>query len=138
MAWRDKAMLRLITWIENPSCIKAVTVISILFLFDAIRAAWGERHFVAGVAEALVASVLHYGLPLVAVGCGICVGLVIAGRFKTKWLHWIGGIIAALGVFAGLSSVTDNIEGVSWRMKELRDGRCYTDWDGRSNPTLCE
>jgi hypothetical protein len=63
----------------------------------------------------------------------------IADRSDRAWLGWISGFIIFGVVSVGLESAFEGLPGVGWRLREMvSSSDCYVDWDGRSNPTVCE
>lgn len=87
-----------------------------------------------GLASLLIAQAVAYGplstLPdvhlLATVAALWVVGTRVGERYGTKWA--IATIIAIFvaSIFVGM------LLGIDF------DDRCYTDWDGRSNPTVCD
>ena len=126
------------TWMALPLWAKWATAIFGLIFLDSVRSAWGERNFVGGVAESFVAYVLFYGIPIGCIAAGIWIGTNVADRSGKQWLGWFVGVAAAFCVGIGLQIVVSDIPGVSWRLKAINNSDCYTDWDGRSNPVVCE
>jgi hypothetical protein len=125
------------TWSAWPVWAKWTSGIGAVVLIEAVSVASQERNFLAGLIEHAAALVLRYGTLALAVGGGIWIGMQIAKRSKT-WIGVVGGIgtFLVLGV-VGLQIVT-GIPGVGWRITAMSSGDCYVDWDGRSNPTVCE
>ena len=125
------------TWSGWPTWVKWTSGLGAVVLLEAVSVASGERDFLTGMVEHSAALVLRYGVLALAVGAGWWVGLKIAERTKT-WIGVVSGITLFLLIGGlGLPMVT-SIPGVGWRVAAMSSGDCYTDWDGRSNPTVCD
>ncbi len=128
----------LMSWLRLPLWAKWASAICVLVLLDSIRFAWGERDFVDGVVQTFVASIFYYGGMFAGVGTGIWVGIRVAEKSNKNWLGWFVGVIAATVVYGLIDRTASALPGVDWRVKAMRDSNCYTEWDGRSNPVVCE
>lgn len=86
----------------------------------ALGQAWGERRFVAGFAEALVAVVLYWGTMFVPLVAGIAGGMKVAERTRRDWLGWIVGVVIVLaGIMTG--NLARDIPGVGWRIEKMEE-----------------
>lgn len=124
-------------WSTLPTWAKWTIGISVVVLIDAVSVARHERDFFAGLAEHSVAIVLRYGTLAITIAAGVWVGMQVAKRSKA-WLGWVAGIGAAVAVGLVTMSATAAIPGVGWRIEAMNNSDCYVDWDGRSNPTVCD
>lgn len=125
-------------WSEWPAWARWTSGIGAIVLLDSVRAAWGERDFVAGVAETFAAYLLYYGGLAGALAAGAWIGSKIAKASSKDWLGWLIGIVTVAVLWLGLANITDHIPGVSWRMKAMGGGDCHAEWDGWSNPVVCD
>ena len=125
-------------WRELPTWAKWAVGISAILLIDSFRLAWGERRFVAALAESFVANALYWGLILGGLAGAIWLGMYVAGRSSKHWLGWVAGVGAYVGAVFVLLPAFSGIPGIGWRFNLIMNSDCYVDWDGRSNPTVCE
>lgn len=125
------------SWSAWPVWAKWTSGIGAVVLIEAVSVASQERNFVAGLIEHAFALVLRYGVLVLAVGGGIWIGMQIAKRSKT-WLGVLAGIALFLLVGVVGMQVVTSIPGVGWRVTAMVNSDCYTDYDGRSNPTVCD
>ncbi len=100
--------------------------------------AWPERDFVSGFFQSYLAIVLYYAGFLCATAAGIWVGVRAVERSRRNWLGWGAGLVCAVVVYAFFEGVIDEMPGVKWRVDAMRDSNCHTDWDGRTNPVVCD
>jgi len=125
------------TWSGWPTWAKWTSGISLAVVVSAASNAAGERDFVAGFINEIVAIVLHYGIWAGGIALGIWAGMRIGKRTR-PWIGWVVGIGIGLFGAALVSGAAQDMPGVGWRMKFMADSSCYTDWDGRANPTVCD
>jgi len=72
-----------------------------------------------------------------SIALGIWLGPKITERTGKAWLAWAVGI-GLLVTGAVAQGPLGEFFGVSDRLEGLIDPECYTDWDRRSNPIVCE
>jgi len=125
-------------WNELPTWAKWTVGVGVILTLDAIRMAWGERRFVAALAESFVANLLYWGLVAGGLAAAIWIGVRVAITSHKSWLGWVVGVVTYLGSGFILLPIFQQIPGVGWRFESLFSSDCYVDWDGRSNPTVCE
>ncbi|CAD7044677.1 hypothetical protein REJC140_03852 [Pseudorhizobium endolithicum] len=100
--------------------------------------AWGERDFVSGFFEAFIAVILQWGGIAASFGGAFWAGTSVFRRTERHLLAWPAGILIFAAVALSFQEIGASIPGVGWRLEAMQDSSCYTDWDGRSNPTVCE
>ncbi len=100
--------------------------------------AWGERDFIDGIAQTFVARVFYYGAMAASLAAGIWSGMATAARSGRNWHGWIVGVAIAVVIYGVIDRAGQALPGVDWRIKAMQNSDCYTDWDGRSNPVVCE
>ncbi len=123
-------------WSAWPTWAKWASVIGAIVLIEAVGVASQERDFAAALVQHTIAVVLRYGMIVLAFGGGWWVGTRIAKR-SNNGLGWVAGIVFAVAViWFGLDAIAA-LPGVGWRVTAMMDSGCYTDWDGRSNPSVC-
>ena len=125
-------------WSEWPTWARWTSGIGAIVLLGSVRAAWGERDFVVGVAETFVAYLLHSGGPIAAMAAGTWIGIKMAKASSKDWLGWMIGIVTFAVLSLGLAIVTDDIPGIGWRMRAIGSSRCHTVLDGSSNSVACD
>ncbi|WP_375598312.1 hypothetical protein [Devosia sp. Naph2] len=123
-------------WSAWPTWAKWASGIGTVVLIEAVMVASGERNFFAGLVEHSVAVVLRYGMIALAFGGAYWVGTRIAKR-SSNWLGWVAGIVFCLAVIWFGMDIITSLPGVGWRVTAMMNSDCYTDWDGRSNPSVC-
>ncbi len=107
-----------------PSWAKWLIVILAISSLDAIHIAWGERRFIAGFAESLIAVLLYWTIVLGSFAVGIYAGSKAAEYTAKKWLGWIVGIVAFIAV-SFIGTLTHKIPGVGWRIERMLDAPSY-------------
>ena len=125
------------TWMGWPVAARWISGIGLFWIVSALFPAFSERNPAAAFGENFVALGLHYGLMFGSIALGIWLGPKITERTGNAWLAWAVGI----GLFvagAVAQGPLGEFFGVSDRLEGLMNPECYTDWDGRSNPTVCE
>ena len=125
------------TWSGWPTWAKWTSGLGAVVVPQAAFSAAGESDFVSGFGQEIVATVLRYGLMVVGVGVGIWMGMQVAKRTRT-WFGWTAGLIVFSAVMVFGTNIAEALPGVGWRIKAMNDNTCHTDWDGRSNPTVCD
>ncbi|MCA0279074.1 MAG: hypothetical protein LCH86_24020 [Proteobacteria bacterium] len=125
-------------WSEWPIWARLTSGIGTMVLLNSVRTAWGERDFLAGVAETFVAYLLHSGGPIAAMAAGTWIGIKMAKASSKDWLGWMIGIVTFAVLCLGLAMLTDDIPGISWRMKAMGSGDCHTVLDGSFNSLVCD
>lgn len=123
------------SWAGWPTWAKWASGIAAVVVAQAAITAAGERDFLTGFIEEVVAVVLHYGIILGGLAFAIWLGMTVASRTSKNWLGWVAGGVIFLGV-SFVNEITTSIPGVGWRIEAM--GRCTTDWDGRTNHTDCD
>ena len=124
------------TWNAWPVWAKWTSGIGAVVLIEAVSVASRERNFLAALVEHSVALVLRYGILAAAVGGAVWIGAKIHKR--TPWAGWVVGIGLFFLIGVGGMSVATSLPGVGWRVAAMADSDCRTEWDGRSNPTVCD
>lgn len=125
------------TWNDWPIWAKWTSGIGAVVLIEAVSVASRERNFAAGLIEHAFALVLRYGILAAAVGGGIWIGTMLAKRLG-NWVGVVAGIAVFLVVGVGALGWATSLPGVGWRIAAMSSTDCYTDWDGRSNATVCD
>jgi hypothetical protein len=112
-------------------------ILGLIAVVGGIQGAWGDKRPIGGFFEGAIASVL-YIVPLLIFFVAIAFAEAAQETYQSRPITWLAGI-AAFFVFGGIFyTVVDNIPGVGWRFRAMINSDCYVDWDGRSNPTVCE
>lgn len=63
---------------------------------------------------------------------GLVAGAIAVGTwFESRYINWIAVAVAAAGVILAFTIGLP-------KTKVASGDNCYTDWDGRSNPTVCD
>lgn len=87
--------------------------------FEAVGNAWPEHHFVAALAEELVAQTLYWAGLLGGAGAGIVAGVTLFRRIPLRWLAWGVALTAGAALVVASWRATDwvasQIPGVDWR-----------------------
>ena len=125
-------------WSEWPAWTRWTSGIGAIVLLNSVRVAWGEQDFVVGVAQSFVAYLLHSGGPIAAMAAGAWIGIKMAKASSKDWLGWMIGIVTFAVLCLGLAMLTDDIPGISWRMKAMGSGDCHTVLDGSFNSLVCD
>lgn len=123
-------------WLGLPTWAKWVTGVSGVFAFYSIGPAISERDPLAFF-ENFLALAFHYGIIIGSFVAAIWGGMKIAGISRRGWLGWVVGV-AIFIAFAFASVGLQHLPGIGWRMQELSNSDCHIEWDGRSNPTVCD
>lgn len=126
------------SWLNWPLWARWASVVGVLGALDAMRMAWPERDFLTGFAQSLVAIAFKYGAPVLSIAAGWWLGAKVARRSNVNWLGWVAGVSIAIGVAFTLYSLAESFPGVKWRLDAMDSDNCYTDWDGRTNPVVCD
>ncbi|MDQ0420971.1 hypothetical protein J2045_001998 [Peteryoungia aggregata LMG 23059] len=123
-------------WMGLPTWAKWVTGISAVFALSSIGPAIRERDPLAFV-ENFLALTFHYGLIIGSFATAIWGGVKIAEATRRNWAGWVSGI-AIFVAFAFVSLTFQRLPGIGSRMKGFSNSDCHIEWDGRSNPTVCD
>jgi MFS family permease len=124
-------------WLKWPLSARWISGILVVWIVSALPQALRERRPAAAFGENLVALGIYYGFAAGSIALSIWVGPKIAERTGQSWLAWVAGIgMFVAAVFA--QRPVGEFFGVSEQLEELANPECYTDWDGRSNPTVCD
>lgn len=109
-------------FIDLPLWGKFLVAFVVLCLIDGVWLAWGERKFVAGVAEATLAVALYWGSIIASLGLGYFLGKKTKEKSNCNTLGWVVGILVFLviGTISGL--VISEIPGVGWRYDLMMSG----------------
>ncbi len=126
------------TWERLPLWAKWVCGISGLFIVTSVWPALHERHFLSSFIEIFIANVLHWGLVIGSFADAIWGGLRVANMTGRGWLGWVAGLVIFGVIGVGIGASLRKLPGVGWRLDAMSNSDCYTDWDGRSNPTVCD
>lgn len=125
------------SWTGWPTWAKWASGIAAVVVAQAAITASGERDFLTGFIENIAAIVLRYGVVVGGIALAIWLGIKIAKRTRPS-IGWVAGIIIVLVVLRLGSDITRSIPGVGWRVDAMKNDPCHVDWDGRSNPTVCD
>ena len=125
-------------WEAWPLWARMASGVMALFVADSVITAWGTRDFIGNLIEAFFAQILYWGGPLLSIAAGVLVGRWIQAKSRSAGVAWGSGIVTAFVLFGMIELGVREIPGVGWRIEAMRDSNCYTDWDGRSNPTVCD
>lgn len=124
-------------WLRWPLAARWISGIGALWFVSALLPALKSSRPAAAFGEYFVALGIHYGLMAGGAALGIWLGPKITERTGKIWLAWTVGVaIFLVGMLAQVP--LGKFFGVSARLDEMFDSDCYVDWDGRSNPTVCE
>ncbi|RSB82466.1 hypothetical protein EFR00_30435 [Rhizobium sophoriradicis] len=123
-------------WLRLPIWGRWVTGVAALFAASSVGPAIREGDPLAFV-ENFLALTFHYGIVIGAFVCAIWGGVKIAERTQTNWVGWATGL-AIFVAFVMVMGTFQRLPGIGWRMKAMSNSDCYVDWDGRSNPTVCD
>lgn len=121
-----------------PLWARWASAIGLIVALDAARMAWPERDFIAGFAAAFTAILFKWGAPICAIAAGVWTGVRAADRTNSTAVGWGIGIVVCVVVGGTLFQVADQLPGVGWRLDAMMNDNCYTDWDGRANPVVCD
>jgi len=121
-----------------PQWARWASAIAALIGFDAFFFSWGEDDFGSSFTASSAAILIYHARSIGSVAAGIYLGVKVASYFKKSWLGWIVGILCTLTLFEAIDSLKYALPGVPERVRALQDSDCHTDWDGRSNPTVCD
>jgi hypothetical protein len=111
---------------ELPVWTRWVAGIVLITSVDAIRMAWGERHFVGAFSESFVAVLLYWATLLGSFALAIWAGSKVGGRTSRAWLGWFVGIVVLFSAFE-VRDVVKEIPGVGWRIKMME--QAHDDYD---------
>lgn len=125
-------------WLRLPVWGKWISGLAALFLISSIGPALNERHFLPALFQNFVALSLHWGLIALAFGGAIWIGLKVAVRSGKNWLGWVIGLFIVIIVAGPVSGFFEGLPGVGEKLSALGNSDCYTEWDGRSNPVVCD
>lgn len=131
-------MLEKITgwWWGLPTWGKWVSAVCGVFAVSSIGPAFREGDALAFV-ENFLALIFHYGIIIGSFTLAIWAGVRAAEHYGRNWTGWLIGL--CIMVFSAMALTTfERLPGVGWRMKAMSNSDCYVDWDGRSNPTVCD
>lgn len=123
-------------WWGLPTWGKWVTAICGVFAVSSIGPAFQEGDPVVFI-ENFLALTFRYGIMFGSFALAIWAGIRVAQHYGRSWAGWLVGIcimimsVTVMGTF-------ERLPGIGWRMKAMSNSDCYTDWDGRSNPVVCE
>lgn len=125
-------------WLRLPLWGKWVSGLAVVFLWSSIGPALNERHFLPALFQNFVALSLHWGLIALAFGSAIWAGLKVAAKTGKNWLGWVTGLFILIIVAGPVSGFFEGLPGVGKKLSALGSSDCYTEWDGRSNPVVCD
>lgn len=126
------------TWDRYPNWVRWPVVVTLALVAYSLLNALGERDVVAGAVQIFAATVLRYGMIAIAIGAGYFVGRLIYKRFGNALAALGFGMLIGLTIAAFGSGALRSLPGVGWRIEAMDNSDCYVDWDGRSNPTVCD
>jgi len=124
-------------WAQWPLSARWISGVGMFWTVSALYLAIGERNPAAAFGESFVALGLHYGLMFGPIALGIWLGPKITNHTGKSWIAWSVGIGLVMAGFF-LRDLMGGYFGVSDKLDGLLNSGCYTDWDGRSNPTVCD
>lgn len=125
------------TWSRWPPAGRWISGISAFWIVSALLPAFKEQNPAAAFGENFVALGLYYGLMFGSIALGLWLGPIIIDRSGKHWMAWVVG----LGLFfmgMVVQQPLGKFFGVSSQLDGLLNPDCYVDWDGRSNPTVCD
>ncbi|TNM65070.1 hypothetical protein [Aliirhizobium smilacinae] len=125
-------------WLRLPLWGKWVSGLAVVFLWSSIGPALNERHFLPALFQNFVALSLHWGLIALAFGGAIWAGLKVAAKTGKSWLGWVVGLVVVVVIAGPVTGLFEGLPGVGKRLSDLGNSDCYTEWDGRSNPVVCD
>jgi fructose-specific phosphotransferase system IIC component len=125
-------------WMRLPLWGKWITSIVAVFFVSSISQSIDEHHFLQALFQNFFAITLHWGLIALAFGGAIWAGMKIADRTGNYWLGWAVGLVIVVVMAGPVNDFFESLPGVGKRLSALRDSDCYTEWDGRSNPMVCD
>jgi hypothetical protein len=108
----------------------------LIWITSALLPSLRESNPAAAFGENFIALGIFYGTIVGCVALGIWLGPKIAEWSGRSWMGWGFGI-GLFFVGALIQEPLAKFFGVSERLQSLMNPECYTDWDGRSNPTVC-
>ncbi|MBD9558444.1 hypothetical protein [Ensifer sp. ENS03] len=123
-------------WLRLPVWGRWLTGVATVFAVSSIGPAIRERDILAFI-ENFLALTFHYGIVIAGFVCSIWGGLKVAERSERNWLGWLAGLLIFIA-FAMVLGTFQRLPGIGWRMEAMGNSDCYIDWDGRSNPTVCD
>ncbi|MBE1506519.1 hypothetical protein [Rhizobium viscosum] len=123
-------------WLRLPVWGRFATAIFGLFAISSIGPAIHERSPVAFI-ESFLALTFHWALVLGSFASAIWGGVKVAEKLARNWIGWVVGT-AIFITFGFVYVIFEQLPGIGWRMESVRNSNCYVDWDGRTNPTVCD
>ena len=125
-------------WSRLPLWGKWASGIFALFFLNSIGPAFHERHFLPAFLGNFAALTLHWGLIALGFGGAVWLGMKIATKTGKTWLGWVTGLAFLMLIAGPITFFFQGLPGVGKRLSALSDTDCYVDWDGRTNPTVCD
>ena len=124
-------------WLEWPIPARWLSGVTAFWIISALAPAFYSSNPAATFGEYFVGLGIHYGLMVGGIALGIWIGKILYSRTESAWISW--GVGIGVFIFFGFLRIPlGEFFGVSDVLEKLLDSDCYTDWDGRSNPTVCE
>ncbi len=123
-------------WWNLPTWGKWTTAICGIFALSSLGPAFHEGDPLAFI-ENFLALIFRYGTMFGSFAVAVWSGIRIAEHTGRSWLGWVVGI-CVIALSATVMGTFERLPGIGGRMKAMSNSDCYTDWDGRTNPTVCD
>lgn len=88
-------------------------------VINGVFMAVGEHRYIAGFAEATVATSLYLSGTFLPVFVGIYAGVKIKEKLASRVFGWIFGIFICIALFAVFQTASRAIPGVGWRLEKM-------------------
>lgn len=124
-------------WLRWSLAARWTSGVAAVWVVSSLVPALHERHIAASFGANFVALGLHYGLMVGSIAVSILLAPKISSATGKEWLPWVVGFLLFV-LAAVVEAPLGKALGVSKQLDGINDSGCYTDWDGRSNPSVCE
>jgi hypothetical protein len=124
-------------WLRWPVAPRWLSGIGAVWFLSALLPAFSERDPAAAFGANFVTLGVFFGLMAGSIALAIWLGQRIIDRTGQHWLAWLVGVSLFMGGAMAQNPLGDFF-GVTSQLDSLLNSDCYVDWDGRSNPRVCD